>query len=402
MARTLGRLKDVTVRRRTLAAGYYADGGGLYLRVSASGSKSWVFRYERDARRRELGLGATHAVTLAAARERAAECRALLAEGKDPFHERRAARAAERGVVTFGEAADRYIAAYAPGWRNAKHAAQWTSTLATYAAPVLGTLPVAAVDTGAVMRVLEPLWQEKTETASRLRGRIESVLDYATARGWRTGENPARWRGHMQKLLPARAKVQRVEHHPALPYADMPAFMAGLRKQEGTAALALRFCILTAARTGEVTGARWPEIVDNLWIIPASRIKAGREHRVPLSPAAMAILTEMQPLAAGGDAHVFPGGKPKAGLSNAAMSAVLDRMGRDGITVHGFRSTFRDWAAECTSFPNEVVEMALAHVVKDRTEAAYRRGDLLEKRAKLMQAWAAYCTGGGKRQRAAG
>ena len=389
MARRMHRLSAVKVRGN-LPAGYYADGGGLYLQVSASGSKSWVFRYQRQSNRKEMGLGAMNAVPLAIAREVAAEKRGILAAGKDPLSEKRVALAAERGTVTFREATEAYIEAHAPGWRNAKHADQWRNTLETYAHPVLGDLPVGEIDTGLVLKVLEPIWKTKTETATRVRGRIERILDWSTVRKYRSGENPARWRGHLDTLLAKPTKVHRVTHFAALPYADLPKFMATLTAQKGTAAKALAFLILTAARTSEVIGARWPEIDGRIWTIPDDRIKAAREHRVPLSSAALSIIRDMRQDAAG-EPFVFPGGKRGRPLSNAAMSAVLKRMGRDDITVHGFRSAFKDWCRERTNFPNEVQEAALAHVVGDKTERAYARGDLYAKRAQMMDAWAKYC-----------
>jgi integrase len=395
MSRTLNRLKDVKVRSRTLAPGHYADGGGLYLQVSPSGSKSWVFRYQRHSQRREIGLGAVHAVSLAAAREKAAAFRTQLADGRDPFDERRAAVAAERGSLTFREAAEAYIAAHAPAWRNAKHAAQWRNTLSTHAYPVLGELPVQAIDTTHVLKVLEPIWRAKTETAKRIRGRIESILDWATARRYRSGENPARWRGHLDKLLARPTKVHRVQHFAALPYADVPSFMADLRRQSGTAARALEFCILTATRTGETIGIRWLEVAGEVWTVPGQRTKSGRDHRVPLAEPAATILDGMRAFAAAEDAFVFPGGKPGKPLSNMAMAAVLKRMGRTGVTVHGFRSAFRDWCRERTNHPREVAEAALAHVLRDRTEAAYARGDVLDKRARLMAEWAQFCANAG-------
>ena len=389
MARRLNKLSTVKVRA-TLDPGYYADGGGLYLQVSKSDSKSWVFRYERRGRRREMGLGPLHAVPLATARERAMEMRGMLAAGKDPLTEKQTALAAERGTVTFREASESYIAAHAPGWRNAKHGDQWRNTLATYAHPVLGDLPVGEIDTGLVLKVLEPIWTTKTETAKRLRGRVECILDWATARRYRSGENPALWRGHLDKLLARPTKVHKVKHFSALPYADVPAFIVALSNQDGVAAKALVFCILTATRTSEVLSARWGEIDGETWTIPDDRTKAGREHRVPLSSSARAILDDMRAVSEG-ETFVFPGGNRGKPLSNMAMTAVLRRMGRDDVTVHGFRSTFRDWCGERTNFPRELAEAALAHVVKDKTEAAYARGDMLTKRAQLMDAWARYC-----------
>ena len=296
-------------------------------------------------------------------------------------------------AITFKEAAQRYIASHRSGWKAAKHAGLWENTLATYAEPALGKISVQAVDTALVLKVLEPIWHSKPETASRVRGRIEVILDWAKSRGLRQGENPARWRGHLQFQLPARSKVRRVKHHAALPYADMPEFMALLREEDGVGARALEFTILTAARTGEIIGATNSEAnaAEKLWTVPADRMKAGKEHRVPLSEWALTILSDAIASQTGDSAFIFPGGKRGKALSNMAMTAVLRRMGRGDITVHGFRSTFRDWAAECTNFPNEVVEMALAHAVGDKVEAAYRRGDLFEKRRRLMADWATYC-----------
>jgi integrase len=296
--------------------------------------------------------------------------------------------------MTFKESAAMYVASHRAGWRNPKHAAQWQATLATYAEPVIGGLSVQAIDTALVLKVLEPIWTTKPETAGRVRGRIESILDWAKARGYRAGENPARWRGHLDKLLPGRSKVRRVEHHAALPYAELPGFLVSLREQEGIAARALEFAILTAARTGEVIGARWSEmdLVGKNWTLPAARMKAGREHRVPLSDRALAILREMQPHRQAEDAFVFPGGKNRRPLSNMAFLMLLRRMGRGDVTVHGFRSSFRDWAAERTKFPAEVAEMALAHTVSDKTVAAYNRSDLYERRRRLMAAWTTFCS----------
>lgn len=380
----------------TAKPGYLADGGGLYLQVSTTESKSWVFRYERLGKRREMGLGSLLNVSLAMARRKAAEARAMLGEGIDPLAEKQARLAAVRGTLTFREASEAYIAAHAAGWRNAKHGEQWRNTLATYVYPVIGGLPVNAIDTAHVLKVLEPIWTAKTETAKRLRGRIENVLDWAAARRHRDGENPARWRGHLDKLLARPSKVATVEHFAALPFAELPAFFAVLAQQPGIAAKALAFCILTATRTGETIGARWDEITGELWTIPAERTKARREHRVPLSKPALVILAEMRTIADASGApvggFVFPGGRPGKPLSNMALLATLKRMGRQDVTTHGFRSAFRDWCGESTSFPREVAETALAHVIKDKVEAAYARGDLLAKRAQLMAAWGRYCT----------
>jgi integrase len=376
--------------------GAYGDGGGLYLHVRGSESRSWLFRYKLHGRARLMGLGSAGDVSLAEARELANEGRKLVRHGTDPIEQRRSRRAQEAakiGLNTFAEVAASYIAAHEASWRNAKHRQQWRNTLETYAVPVLGKLNVAAISTAEVTHVLEPIWREKPETASRVRGRIETVLDYATARGWRTGENPARWRGHLANILPARAKLARVEHHAALPWRDMGAFWETLTEQHGVAALALRFTILTAARTGEVIGARWAEIdMDNaIWTVPAERMKAGREHRVPLCEAALTVLREASKLGSQPGTFVFPGARSGKPLSNMAMAMLLARMGRDDVTVHGFRSTFRQWCAEHTNAPRELAEAALAHTLKDKVEAAYQRGDLMERRRLLMADWAAFC-----------
>lgn len=376
-------------------AGLFADGGGLYLQITAGGAKSWIFRYQRAGRRRDMGLGSADLFTLAEARQKALAARRMVAEGIDPIDARHAERQAKAldaaKAMTFKAAALAYIAAHRAGWKNPVHAKQWPSTLETYVYPLFGSLPVGAVDTALVTKAIEPIWTEKPETASRVRGRIESVLDWATARGYRTGENPARWKGHLQNLLPKKSKVRRVEHHAALPYAEIGAFMTELREQPGTAARALEFAILTAARTGEVIGARWDEfdLAERVWTIPAERMKAGKEHRVPLSDAALAIVEEMGAIRSG--EFVFPGGKPGRPLSNMALLMTLRRMKRDDLTAHGFRSTFRDWISEKTNFPSEVAEMALAHTVADKVEAAYRRGDLFQKRRQLAEAWAKFC-----------
>jgi integrase len=342
-----------------------------------------------------MGLGAISAVGLSDARIAAGEARKLLHAGIDPIEDKKGqadrARLESARSVTFKACAEAYVKAHAPGWRNPKHANQWRNTLATYAFPVFGDLLVQSIDTDLVQRVLEPIWTSKTETAGRLRGRIEAVLDWAAARKYRTGENPARWRGHLDKLLPAKSKVQKIEHHPALPYADVGSFIAKLRERDGTAARALEFAILTAARTSEVLNARWDEVDlgAKVWTIPAARMKAGREHRVPLSSAAVAVLKSVH---VEGAELVFPGAKKGNPLSNMALLKLLDRMGRSDLTTHGFRSSFRDWAAERTNFPREVAEAALAHVIRDKTEAAYRRSDLFDRRRKLMEAWASHCT----------
>jgi len=391
MARGSERMTAVAVRNMT-KPGLHADGNGLYLQVTETGMKSWTFRYRIGDRRRDMGLGPVHTIGLADARQKAKDARALLLEGIDPIDAKKSRKLASLAeaakVLTFKEAAEAYIRAHEAGWKNAKHAAQWPSTLVSYVYPAIGTLPVNSVDTGLVLKVLEPIWATKTETASRVRGRIESILDWAKVRGYREGENPARWKGHLDHLLPARGKVQKAGHHAALPYDKMGAFMAVLRGQEGNGARALEFAILTAARTSEVIGATWDEFDfdKGLWTIPAERMKAEREHRVPLAEAAVALLGGMKTVSEG--AYIFAGAKPGKPLSNMALLMTLRRVGRADLTTHGFRSTFRDWAAERTAYPAEVAEMALAHAVGDKVEAAYRRGDLYEKRVRLMADWA--------------
>jgi integrase len=394
MARILGRLSAVRVQG-VRKPGYYGDGGGLYLRVAPGGAKGWIFRYGGRGRRRDMGLGGYPSIGLAKARELAGDCRGMIAAGLDPIaarNEKRAAAAVEAAkAMTFDDCATAYITAHEAAWRNPKHRQQWKNTLSTYVSPVLGKLPVAAVDTGLVLKVLEPIWARKPETASRVRGRMEAVLDWAKVRGYRTGENPARWRGHLDHLLPAKSKVRKVEHHAALPYAQVGAFVASLHEQPGISAHTLEFLILTATRTGETLGATWDEvdIGAKLWTIPAGRMKAGKEHRVPLSDAALAVLKEMREIRHSD--YVFPGGRDRRPLSEMSLLMLLRRMKHGDITAHGFRSTFRDWAAERTTFPREVAEAALAHAIPDAVEAAYRRGDLVDKRRKLMDAWAAYC-----------
>lgn len=383
MPRQFNRLNARAVATIT-DCGRHADGGGLYLSISANGGRRWTFLYRWHGKPTELGFGSVRNVTLARARELARQARANLAGGVNPKDVRK-----QSGGATFGDCADQLIEAQRPSWRNAKHAAQWEMTLRDYAAP-LRRLPVDKISTEDVLSVLKPLWKQKPETASRLRGRIERVLDAARAQGLRSGDNPARWRGHLDQLLAKRQRLTR-GHHAAMAYAELPAFIANLHTREGNAASALEFSVLTAARSGEVIGARWAEIdvERKVWTVPASRMKAGREHRVPLSPAAYKILTVMRD--SRHSDYIFPGDKSDRPLSVMALAMVLRRMKIENATVHGFRSTFRDWAAECTNFPNEVCEAALAHVIENKAEAAYRRGDLFEKRKKLMDAWANYC-----------
>jgi integrase len=393
MARTIGKLKALDVQRAT-RRGYYGDGGGLYLLVGPTGGKSWIFRFRERGRLHEMGLGPLHTVSLARAREKARECREMRLDGFNPIETRKAARQRARleavRTMTFRQCAEAYVAAHSAGWRSQKHEGQWVRTLETYVHPVFGGLPVHAVDVGLVMRALEPMWTTKPETASRVRGRIESVLDWATARGYRTGENPARWRGHLENLLPQTNKVRQIEHHAALPYGELPEFIAELRQHEGIAARALEFAILTAARTNEVISATWSEIdfEPRLWAVSAERMKAGREHRVPLSEPALAILAAMREVREGD--FVFPGGRAKRPLGSMALLRVLRQMGRTDVTAHGFRSTFADWVTEQTNFPAEARELALAHRVGDAVVEAYRRGDLFQKRRQLMDAWARF------------
>jgi integrase len=375
--------------------GHYGDGEGLWLQISGSGSKSWVFRFTLAGRAREMGLGSLNAVSLAIAREKARECRLLLSGGKDPIVERDASRTASALTAarfkTFDQCAAAYIGAHRAGWKNAKHAAQWETSLASYASPVFGTLPVADVDTELVVRALRPIWDSRTETATRVRGRIESILDWATVSKYRQGDNPARWRGHLENLLANPSKIAPVRNFPALPWREVGTFMAQLVERDGAAARAVQFAILTACRSGEVRGATWPEIdlQAKLWTIPATRMKAGKEHRVPLSDAAVAVLRAVPRESA----FIFSGRSHQTALSDMSLTAVLRRMDRGDITVHGFRSAFRDWCAEAegNSFSREVCEHALAHSLPNKVEAAYRRGDLLDKRILLMQAWGQYC-----------
>lgn len=342
-----------------------------------------------------MGLGSLDRVTLATARSKADAARQQLGRGLDPLVEKQKSADADALEVakriTFMDAALQYIESHRAGWKNAKHASQWGNTLRDYAYPVFGKLPVQDVDTALVIKALTPIWHTKTETASRLRGRIESVLDWATTSGFRTGDNPARWRGHLDNLLPKPSAVRAVVHHPALPFTEIGSFVADLRQALGTSARALEFLILTASRTSEVIGAKWDEFDKDchVWTIPASRMKAKREHRVPLSTRAREIVIMMRKTASGD--YVFEGDKPKRPLSSMALLMLLRRMGRGDLTAHGFRSTFRDWAAERTNYPREVCEQALAHTIPDAVEAAYRRGDLFAKRRKLLLAWDSEC-----------
>jgi len=381
--------------------GRYSDGGGLYLqaRRHLNGkdglTKSWLFRFMIDGRPREMGLGSIDDVSLAEARQLAADYRKHVREGIDPIDRRAAERAKAKAANVerkkFEWCAEKYMSAHSDSWKNAKHRQQWSNTLKAYVYPVFGDKDVRLIETGDVLEALEPIWSGKTETATRVRQRIEAVLDWATVREFRVGENPARWRGHLDKILAKPSKLHKPKHHSALPYEQIGIFMADLRQQEAVSARALEFLILTASRTGEVIGATWGEIDEAkaVWTIPAERMKAEREHRVPLTPAALKIVKNLPKV--DGNPFIFPGLRRRRPLSNMAMLTLLKRMDYEQITAHGFRSTFRDWAAEQTNFPREVAERALAHRLKDKTEEAYQRGDLFKKRRHLMDAWAKYC-----------
>lgn len=405
MGRPYNKLTDRTVKSLK-NPGEYPDGNRLYLQVSNSGTKSWVLRYQLNGKRREMGLGSANVVSLAEARQEANRVAKLLHEKRDPIDERNTAYAAKRALEakskTFDECATAHIESKRSGWKSRKHAQQWESTLATYASPIIGNLPVANIDTDCILRVLEPIWNTTNETASRLRGRIEAILDWATVRGYRHEPNPARWKGHLAALLPAPAKVQKNKNQPSLPYTQIQAFIQTLRKREDIGRLAFEFCILTVARTNEVLGAKWEEIDDaaRLWTIPKERMKAGKEHTIPLADRCMEILNEVKALS-GGKGYIFPGRKTDSPLSDMVFLMLLRRMSAKGIvwldakgvpiTAHGFRSTFRDWAGETTAYPRETIEHAMAHQLKDKAEAAYARGTLLEKRRLLMKDWASYC-----------
>jgi len=371
----------------------YADGGSLYLRIAPGGSKQYVFRYIRDGRLHDMGIGPTHTLTLVEARERATEARKLLLDGIDPLQAKRARfaalRAADASAVTFRQCAEDFIKANEVKWTNAQHRREWSWSLRKYVYPILGSMPVAAIDTPLVLRVLKPIWQKTPESASRIRGRIENVLGWATVHHYRSGDNPARWNGLLEHALPS---VVKGDHHAALPYAEVPAFLAKLRQQTGVTAKCLEYIVLTAVRLGEAQKATWSEIdLDNrVWVIPGARMKSGKEHRVPLSPAALAILKDIHEVRHSD--YIFPGSRQGYAMGKNQPGKLMKKlMGDAEMTVHGFRSSFRDWAAERTNFPREVAEMALAHAIPSAVEAAYRRGDLFEKRRKLMEAWAAYC-----------
>lgn len=375
--------------------GKYEDGGGLRLVVSKSGARKWVLRYTLKGKRREMGLGSFPDVSLNDARTKAAEYRGMASNGTDPIKARRVEPAK---IPTFTACAGQYIRAHRRSWRNAKHARQWVSTLKTYARPVIGETPVDEIGTDEILKILTPVWTSKTDTAKRIQGRIENILDFAAARKYRDASNPARWRGHLDKLLPKPSRVRTITHHPAMPYIELPGFMETLRANDSVSASALRFLILTATRTGEVLNAKWNEIdlKARVWSISAERMKTRREHRVPLSDEAVSILTQLPRIS--GNPYLFPGSRHGRALSNMALLQLMRGMGygvggeKGPYVPHGFRSSFRDWSGEVSSFPRDVAEMALAHVIENKVEAAYRRGDLFEKRAMMMEAWANYLT----------
>ncbi|WP_413203299.1 tyrosine-type recombinase/integrase [Rhodospirillum sp. A1_3_36] len=393
----MGKLTALHVSRAT-KRGLLGDGGGLYLKVTETGTKSWVFRFRENGRLRHHGLGSAETLSLAEAREKALLCRKMRLEGIDPIEAKKRRQATARlkaaRSITFAECAEAYIEAHRAGWKNPKHALQWPSTLSTYVYPVFGPVSVADVDRTLVLQVLEPIWNDKTETATRLRGRIEKILDWARVRGYREGENPALWKGNLSLVLPAPGALKKVKHRPALPHTDMPDFWKKLDRVGGVAALALRFDILTVARPGETRGATWDEIdLDAaLWTVPEERMKGGKEHRVPLSPQAVAVLTEAAKLRK--DKLIFPGlKKTDTPLSDTSLTKVLRDLGEGDITVHGFRSTFRDWAADCTDVAREVAEACLAHTQENKAEQAYWRSDMIEKWRVLIEDWARFCTG---------
>lgn len=408
MARAIHKLKAISAEKAT-KPGLYGDGGGLYLQITKDGIKSWLFRYMINGKARGMGLGPLHTISLAQAREKAHECRSFLLKGLDPLDEKEKSQVAAKEEAesiakaksvappaappekTFRDCADELINSKKSGWQNEKSEDQWRNTLEKYAYPVIGDLAVSVIDTAHVMRILSPIWAEKTETASRVRGRIESVLNYAKVFGYRNSENPARWKGHLDHLLPKESAVTTVQHHLALPYKELPEFMEKLRGKDSIAAYALELLILTATRSNETRGSLWQEfdLEEKIWTIPAMRMKAKKVHRIPLSEQALQVLRKM--LRFGNRGLVFPGQKDGQPLSEATMLQLLRRIRKEKLTVHGFRSTFRDWASECTTHDSNVCEMALAHAIENKAEAAYRRGDLLFRRAALMNDWGIYC-----------
>ena len=394
MVRQTSKLSAIAVRNAK-RPGLYGDGAGLYLRIGPSGAKSWVYRFKIHGKARTMGLGALHTLSLADAREAAQTARQLVLAGIDPIDDRKARADARKresaAAMTFRDCAKRYIAAHEAAWTNAKYQAEWPSTLQRFVYPVIGDTSVADIDTPAVLRVVEPIWSDRAPTANRVRGRIEAVLDWAAARGARQGENPARWRGHLSKILPSPTKARPVRHLRALPYQQAPAFIADVRTRDGLAYRALEFVALTVVRVGEAVGATWTEIdlEAKTWTIPAQRMKSRREHRVPLSEPAIGILEALPRIE--GSHHLFPSPRPKRSLSESALLKALESTDWHGATtIHGLRSTFRTWAGETTAFPWEVVELCLAHQVGSGTERAYARSDLLARRARLMDNWGRY------------
>jgi integrase len=398
MAKLVKRLKDLQIKRLS-KSGAYPDGEGLYLQVRDSGAKDWFYRYEVAGKGRKRGLGSYPTISLDQARDDALECRQLRKSGIDPidhFKSLEIERDLEKAKsTTFKECAESYIDTHKHGWKDKRHESQWRKSLENYAYPSIGDLPVQSIDIDLVMKVIEPIWFDKTETASRVRQRIENILDWATVRKLRQGDNPALWRGRLDKLLPKRTKVQKPVHFPAMDYRDVPEYFQSLRKKDGIASGALAFVILTATRSSEARSVAVHEIdkTANTWVIPASRMKADREHRIPLAAEALKILDEMEPFKRSTDDLVFPGLTRGNPVSASSILKIVKKHD-SSLTVHGFRSSFRDWCAEMTSYPREVAEAALAHAVKDKTEAAYQRGDLFEKRRKLMDHWAQYCLKG--------
>jgi integrase len=395
VARTLNRLSALKVQRAK-NPGMYADGGSLYLRVAEGGSKQWIFRYVTNGRMRDMGIGPAHILTLQEAREKAREANKLRLEGIDPIAHKRARlaalRAADAKQMTFRQCGEAFIKDNERGWTNAKHRHDWPASLPMYVYPTLGALPVAAIDTPLVLKVIKPLWERVPETARRVRGRIEAVLGWATVHHYRAGDNPARWAGHLEHALPSRSVIAPVKHHAAMPYVEVPAFMAKLKQKSSVSAACLQFVVLTAARRAEATGAMWGEIdLDAaVWTIPASRMKAGEQHRVPLSSAAIAVLKDMAAIRI--SEYVFPGNAAGRPVHGASVAGLAKRVAGSDITLHGFRSSFRDWCSERTSFPHEVAEMALAHAIPSAVEKAYRRGDLFDKRRRLIEAWSEFCS----------
>lgn len=393
MARQVNKLTDRTVKSKT-ERGLYSDGNGLNLQITKAGVKSWLFRFMLDGKAREMGLGPIHEVTLSQARLDALDCKKMVREGIDPIEDRKQRlmnrKVANKPMPDFKDCAEKYMRAHSPSWRNAKHQQQWANSLTNHVYPKLGSMPVNTIERSHIMQVLDPIWRDKTETAKRIRGRIETVLSWATVQGFREGENPARWRGHLDNLLPKPSALKKEKHFAALPYQEIKSFMDELRQREANSANALRLIILTATRSSEARSATWSEFdLDKAtWTIPAERMKAQKEHIIPLCKEAVELINALPHMAS--NDYLFAGVRSGKPLSDMVFAALMKRMGRTGITTHGFRSTFRDWAAEQTAFPREVIEAALSHKLKDKVEAAYFRSNLLDKRRELMDKWADY------------